>query len=69
MTGFKDMTDAPTVDFEADRWITFLVLTASGTDSDSFRRIGIVPRASSPGLLGQGDKWYKRWPMKQITLV
>ena len=69
MTGYKDRTNAPTVDFEADRWISFLVLTASGTDSDSFSRIGIVPHASSPGLSGQGEKWYERWPMKEITLV
>lgn len=79
MTGFKDTTGAPTLDFEADRWITFLVLTASGTGSKSFCRIGIIPHAPSPGLSGQGNKWherwqrkkkwYERWPMKEITLV
>ncbi|RDW56723.1 hypothetical protein BP6252_14016 [Coleophoma cylindrospora] len=69
MTGFKDRTTAPTLDFGADRWITFLVLTHSRTGSDCFCRIGIVPHASSVRLSGEGDQWYKRWPMEEITLV
>ena len=69
MIGFRDRTNASTVDFEVERWVTFLALTASGSGSDSFCRIGIVPRASTSGLSRQDAKWYERWPIRDVTLV
>lgn len=55
-TGFVDETDAPTVDFTADRWVTFLVLTRLESPKDTYSHIGLMVAASSK----LPDQWFDR---------
>lgn len=64
--GFIDRTDLPTMDFTADRWVTFLVLGPSSTKVGSYERSGIVKSMPTKSL---SECWYEKWPKVEVTIV
>lgn len=64
--GFEDETDAATVDYEAECWLTLMVLIESPDAEDTYIRVGLANRVSSSSM---PEKWYKRWPIVEFDLI
>lgn len=65
--GGDDDARRPTIDFEAERWLTFIVLSPiKEHDGAQFERLGIIKRFDSKLMT---EKWYERWPKSVAELI